>query len=149
MTAYAVLADLYAYGMPLVAMGSVSVPTQQMILDARNSYADSKFRARYKLPFVSFDVSVTQHVCMLAAYDCMLARGYNPGAGADVNIATRAEMAFKWFDDVERQRAHPNVVELTGADVPAYGAPLVLSSPLQGWNCNSSNRGGCGGNNGC
>lgn len=133
MTAYAVLANLYALGMPLVAMGSVSTATQQSILDARNDFADDKLRARYKLPLLTpYPASLIQNICMLAAWDIILVRGYNPQAGADVNYATRGEMALKWFDDVERQRAHPNVIESGSAD-PGYAAPLIVSKPLQGW----------------
>lgn len=132
--AYAILADLYAFGLPLVAMGSVSVATQQRCLDARNDYADDKFRARYKLPLLTpYPDSLKLNICMLAAWDLLMIRGYNPGAAADVNIATRGELAMKWFDDVERQRAHPDVRESTGPETPAYAAPLVISKALQGW----------------
>jgi phage gp36-like protein len=134
MTAYAVLTDLYVYGMPLVAMGAVSTGAQQAILDGRNDFADDKLRARYKLPLQApIPVSLKQNVCMLAAWDVLMVRGYNPAAGADVNIATRGQMALAWFNDVERQRAHPNVVEAGGPGDPQYAAPLVLSKPPQGW----------------
>ncbi len=140
MAAYAVLADLYAYGLPLVAMGAVSTATQQLILDARNDFADDKLRARYKLPLgTPYPVSLKQNICMLAAWDVLMARGYNPNSGADVNIATRGEMALKWFDDVERQRCHPNLVEAGSS--PGYEAPLVISKTLQGWYPGSGN--GC------
>ncbi len=133
MAAYATLADLYAFGLPLVAMGSVSVATQQRILDGRNGYADDKLRARYLLPLgTPYPTSLTQNVCMLAAWDVLMIRGYNPGAAADENIATRGQMALDWFNDVERQRAHPDVVEATSPS-PAYAAPQVISKPLQGW----------------
>lgn len=133
MAAYAVLADLYAYGLPLVACGSVSTATQQKILDGRNEYADGKMRARYKLPLRQpYPVDLVQNVCMLAAWDVWMARGGNPAAGTDLQYQTRGEMALKWFDDVERQRCHPNVLEANG-DAPNYPAPQVLSKPLQGW----------------
>lgn len=132
MTAYATLTDLYAYGLPLVAMGSVSVGTQQKILDGRNDFADDKLRARYRLPLQTpYPASLIQNICVLAAWDVLVSRGYNPGAGADPNIATRGELALKWFDDVERQRAHPNVVEATAS--PGYPAPHIISKPIQGW----------------
>src|SRR3954471_19101593 len=117
--AYATLADVYAFGLPLVAMGSVSTATQQRILDERNEYADDKMRARYKLPLQTpYPVSLVQNICMIVAWDILMVRGYNPGAAADVNIATRGEMAINWFNDVERQRAHPNVVEAAGSTDP-------------------------------
>jgi phage gp36-like protein len=134
MAAYAVLADLYNYGIPLVALGAVPVGTQQKILDGRNDYADDKMRARYKLPLLTpYPVSLVQNICMLAAWDLLMIRGYNPAAGADINIANRGELAMKWFDDVERQRAHPNVIEATGGGDPALPAPYVISKPQQGW----------------
>lgn len=137
--AYATLADVYAFGLPLVAMGSVSTATQQRILDGRNEYADDKMRARYKLPLQTpYPVSLVQNICMIVAWDILMVRGYNPGAAADVNIATRGEMAMNWFNDVERQRAHPNVVEAAGSTDPGYAAPHVLSKPLQGWYPGSS-----------
>lgn len=134
MVPYATLTHLYAYGLPLVAMGSVLVATQQTILDGRNDYADDKMRARYRLPLQTpYPVSLIQNICMLAAWDIIMVRGYNPAAGADVNIAARGELAMKWFDDVERQRAHPNVVEASGGGNPGFAAPLTISKPLQGW----------------
>ncbi len=132
--AYATLTDLYAFGLPLVAMGSVSVATQQRILDGRNDFADDKMRARYRLPLQTpYPDSLIQNICMLAAWDVLMVRGYNPGAAADVNIANRGQMAIDWFDGVERQRTHPNVIEAAGGDSPGFAAPLVISKCLQGW----------------
>lgn len=133
MTPYAVLTDLYAYGLPLVAMGNVGTDVQQKCLDARNEFADDKMRARYKLPLLApYPESLKQSICQLAAWDVLVIRGYNPGAGADVNIRDRADMALKWFDDVERQRCHPSVVESGDAD-PGYAAPAIVSRTRQGW----------------
>lgn len=130
---YATLTDLYVV-MPLAIMGSVGVPQQQAFLDRRNDFADDKLRARYKLPLMTpYPPSLTHNVCLLAAWDCMRARGFNPAAGGDPIIQTQAEMALKWFDDVERQRAHPNVIEAGGGDAPYYLAPEVRSKPQQGW----------------
>ncbi len=134
MAAYAVLADLYAFGLPLVAMGSVSTAVQQRCLDGRNEYADDKMRARYKLPLQTpYPDSLKQAICQLSAWDVLVIRGYNPQSGADVSIRERADLALKWFDDVERQRAHPNVIEATGSDDPGYAAPLIISAHRQGW----------------
>lgn len=133
MTDYADLADFYVYGLTLVQCGPVSVGVVQSCIDARNEYADTKMRARYKLPLLApFPADLKMHVCHLAAWDVWLIRGANPGAGADVNIPTRGELALRWFDDVERQRAHPNVVE-SGSEDPGYAAPRIISKPKQGW----------------
>lgn len=131
--AYAILADLYAYGLPLVAMGSVSTAVQQKCLDGRNDFADDKLRARYRLPLVApIPVSLIQNICQITAWDVLVIRGYNPQSGADVSIRDRADLAFKWFDDVERQRCHPSVTE-SGTASPGYAAPLIVSRTPQGW----------------
>ena len=133
MAAYATLSDLYLV-MPLAVMGTVSAGTQQSILDSRNDFADDKLRARYKLPLQTpYPASLKQHICHLAAWDIMRTRGFNPAAGADPVIQSQAEYAFRWFDDVERQRAHPNVVEAVGGGDPGYPAPQVISKTIQGW----------------
>ncbi len=133
MADYAVLTDLYALGMPLVAMGSVSTATQQRCLDGRNNYADTKMRARYLLPLLPpYPDDLIQNICMLTAWDIWLIRGGNPTAGTDGQYQVRGQMALDWFNDVERQRAHPAVIESTGSD-PGYAAPLVISKALQGW----------------
>lgn len=134
MAAYATLADVYKLGAPLVSMGQIPSATQQSCLDARNDFADDKFRARYRLPLQApYPPSLILNICILTAWDIMNIRGYNPAAGADVNLANRAEAALKWFDDVERQRAHPNVIEAAGGTEPGYPAPEVISQPRQGW----------------
>ncbi len=133
MAAYATLGDLYVI-MPLAFMGAVTTGRQQAMLSARNDYADDKLRARYLLPLQTpYPASLVQHICQLAAWDIARARGFNPAAGADVVIREQADLSFKWFDDVERQRAHPNVIEASGPDTVGYDAPKVISKPLQGW----------------
>lgn len=134
MAAYAVLANLYAFGISDVACGSVATATRQAILDARNSYADTKMRARYKLPLQTpYPLDLVQNICALAAWDLWMVRGGNPTAGTDAQYETRGQLALKWFDDVERQRAHPDVIEAEGGTEPGYAAPEVISKPLQGW----------------
>ncbi len=134
MAAYATLPNLYSLGMLAVAMGRISEAAQQACLDARNEYADDKMRARYRLPLQApYPMSLVMNICHLAAWDILQLRGYNPNVEGDKAVAIRGELALKWFDDVERQRAHPAVVEAIGSGDPGYPAPQVLSKPLQGW----------------
>jgi len=129
---YAVLSDLEMV-VPAAAISGISTTIRQRLLDARNQFADDKMRARYRLPLgTPYPESLTLNVAILTVFDCMNVRGYNPVAGQDANFALRAEMALKWFDDVERQRAHPNVIEAGGGDAQ-YPAPKVISRPRQGW----------------
>lgn len=132
MTAYATLTDLHTYGLSAVACGNVTTGDQQVILDGRNAWADGKLRGRYQLPLLAWDVDLRMMVAQLAAYDVMIRRGYNPAAGADVNVRLRYEDALKWFDGVERQNVHPNVTASPTAS-PHYNAPQVTTSTTRGW----------------
>lgn len=131
---YATVTDFYTYGLRKLVLGNTITEAQiQAALDVRSSFADTKFRARYKLPFQApIDVTIVQSVCILTAYDLLVMRGFNPDNPADANIELRAKAALKWLDDVERQAAHPNVIEATSPS-PALAAPLILSDNPQGW----------------
>ncbi len=137
MTAYALLADL-AMVLPAAAIASVPSATQQALLDARNAYADDKMRARYRLPLASWPVSITRAICEMAAFDILCFRGYNPGSAADQLVQYKFEQAMKYFDDVERQRAHPLVTEAAPPGSLEFDAPLVVSNPRLGWDPNTA-----------
>lgn len=132
MTNYAELADLYAYGISEVACGSVGPAVRQQQLDARNAWADGKLSGRFNLPLLAWGLDLRMNVAQLAAYDVMVIRGFNPSAGADVNIRLRYQDAVAWFDSVQRQATHPVVTE-TARVSPAYDAPSVLTRPKRGW----------------
>jgi phage gp36-like protein len=129
---YATVDDLYRYGLQPIAVQNVPMANLTAELEAASRYADSKMRARYSLPLLAWDSSVTMHVCRIAAYNILVTRGYNPEAGADVAITQRYEQSLEWFDGVERQRTHPNVTETAN---PQYATdlPQVISGTSRGW----------------
>lgn len=132
MTAYATLTDLLTV-LPAASIATIPNATRQAMIDARNAYADSKMRARYRLPLLAVDESVKRAICDLTAFDMLCFRGFNPGSAADTTIQYKYEQAIKYFDDVERQRAHPLVVEAAAPGSLEYDAPLVISDARKGW----------------
>lgn len=122
---YALLADLYRDGAPQRAFGQTVQTDHQAALDARASYIDSKLRGRYPdaVPLIApIDPEIKRCNAVLAAYDLMNLRGYNPQSGADVNIRDRAMQAIGWLDQVQRQSAHPLIT-------PAPTAPAQRPLP--------------------
>lgn len=132
MAAYAVIADL-ATVLPAAAFASVPTATQTKIVAGRCDYADAKMRARYRMPLLSFDMSISRAVLDMSAFDILCVRGFDPGSASDQLVQFRYSEAVKFFDDVERQRAHPVVTEALAPGTAEYDAPLVLSDPRQGW----------------
>ena len=137
---YAALTDLYNYGAPAVAYGTLTTGQQQAALDAASAHADSFFRARYGYQNVPLsqpiDIVIVMHVCELAAWNLITLRGFDGTNLNDVNIRDRGMMAVRYFEKVEKQEAHPNVNAATTDSTIA--SPLVVGAPLQGWIPNAS-----------
>ena len=133
---YATLADLGNLGFVSTAFGQLTNPQVQAQLQAASDYASSKMAARYSLPLLAWDTSITQGVAQIATYQCMCLRGFDPANPGDVSARDLWIAARGFFDAVERQHAHPLVTESpmpTNQAQPVYAAPLIISNPQQGW----------------
>lgn len=128
-SSYATVAQLYIYGAPEKSFGQLSTEQKEGAITAASDVVDTYFRGRYQLPLVTWDISVTENTCRIAAYNLLSIRGYNPASGADVNILSRYEQAIEWLNKVQRQQAHPNVTP-SFADSPTYHQPMVISSSV-------------------
>jgi hypothetical protein len=133
---YATLADMANFGFPPSAFGQLSQPQIQAQLDAASAYATSKMAARYSMPLLLWDVSITQAVVQIAAYQCLVLRGFDPNNPGDAAARDLWIAAREFFDAVERQHAHPLVTESPLPTVqapPQYASPLIVGNPQQGW----------------
>jgi len=126
---YASLADLTIYGLPATALGNLTVQQQQDALDTASDEVDSYLRGRYALPLQDWGVEIRKATCVLAAYELMAVRGYEPGAGADPVLQNRYNETIAWLNKVQRQAAHPNVTPAQN-QVPDYNQPTVISSSV-------------------
>ena len=129
-TQYASIADIFIHGLPTTARGALSDDQLDGALQAASELMDSTFRGRYNLPLLNWGVEVRMVCCWIAAYLVLSgARGFNPAAGADVNIANRYQAAMVWCDQVQRRAKHPDVVESPGKEA-TYAQPVVISSSV-------------------
>lgn len=143
MSSYASLNDLTTYGLPATALGALSSTVQQNALDEASSMIDSYLRGRYVLPLVAWGTEITQAACRIGAYNLLSVRGYNPAAGADVNIRDRYMDTVTWLGQVQRQAAHPNVTPSADPSNSMQQPQVVSSSvvyvttggtaPTRGW----------------
>lgn len=108
---YASLTDLVNYGLPATALANLTTGQQQAAVDDASDIVNSYLNGRYQLPLLQWDTSITQATCVIAAYNLLSIRGYNPASGADVNIKSRYDHAISWLEQVQRQAAHPIVVQ--------------------------------------
>ena len=97
-------------------------------------------RGRFNLPILGsvsggtgvFDPAIVIRVCHIAAYNLMTGRGWNPDPGGDQVIRSAYTDAVKWFECVQRQSIHPDVIEST-PDGPAHPFPSFTSDCPRGW----------------
>lgn len=144
MSQYATISDLYALGSaPAIAYGDLDDDTKNAALVAASEKVDDHIRARFSLPLIAWGTSITEATCKIAAYNLLSDRGYNPGAGADVNVRDRFIDAMAFLEKVQKQQAHPNVTPQPN-DTPDFQQPFVSSfsvidtatgrtAPNRGW----------------
>ena len=141
---YASLTDMGNLGFVSTAFGQLTTPQINAQLQSASDYASSKMAARYSLPLLAWDTSITQAVVQITAYQCMCLRGFDPANPGDAAARDLWIAAREFFDAVERQHTHPLVTESplpTQQAQPAYASPLVVGQPLQGWIPNEGNTG--------
>lgn len=138
--AYAEISDLALVGIRAEALAPISSTAKQASLDAAAEQMDSYFRARYELPdetpgwqrFEFWGQDVVRCNAILAVWDLMTVRGYNPASGADEILRMRYEDAIKWLEGVSAQKVHPNLKPKMH-ESPGYNQPSVTTATRRGW----------------
>ena len=79
MTRYATTTNLVRLGIRAEALSGVATAVQEEALDAASAVADGYLRARgYVLPITAWSADLTRAVAILAAFDLLVTRGFEP-----------------------------------------------------------------------
>ncbi len=147
MAVYGNPADLANFGLNTLAAAKITTATKQEALEAASDIVDGYLAGQFVLPLVAWSKDITRATCIIAAYDLLVTRGYNPDAGADPNFRLRYEDIIRWLEKVAANNGvTPRVTDSSpGATVGATTeAPRVSTSSQRGW----SSRGCPGGRGG-
>lgn len=137
MSRYATLQQLYGLGAPETSFSEVSEDMRESALTAACDVVDSYLSNRFTLPLVTFGGDVTRAVCIIAAYDLLSGRGWNPAStgGDSDQLSARYDSVKDWLRDVARGLVTPVVTDSsapTGGAVEAGGLPAqVVVAPRQ------------------
>jgi phage gp36-like protein len=101
-TQYATTNDLANLGLIGGVLTGISTPTQQAALIAASAIVDAKIQSKFILPLLQWGFDLVRAVCIIAAYDLLVGKGYNPATGADPNIRQRYLDTIEWLDEVGR-----------------------------------------------
>ena len=114
MTRYATTTNLARLGIRAEALNGIATAVQEEALDASSAVADGYLRARgYVMPLTAWSTDLTRAVAVLAAFDLLVTRGYDPNAGTDDVLLKRVEMATTWLRDVAAGRVTPDLTDST------------------------------------
>ena len=114
MTRYATTTNLARLGIRAEALTGIATAVQEEALDASSAVADGYLRARgYVMPLTAWSTDLTRAVAVLAAFDLLVTRGYDPNAGTDDVLLKRVEMATTWLRDVAAGRVTPDLTDST------------------------------------
>lgn len=124
---YATLSDLATYGVSAVALQTIPSGNQQTALDAASEYVSSYLGSRFVLPLKTWGSDIRRAVSIIAAYDLMFVRGYNPADGPDPELAKRHDDIVKWLGKVADGKAVPEVQDSSAlaATDPGGGGPFT------------------------
>lgn len=141
-TQYATRTDLANLGLVAGALANVTTTTQDAALVAASAVADSYLQSRYQLPLLQWGQDLSRAVAIIAAYDLLTSRGYNPQSSADQNVRQRYLDALAWLDSISKGASTPSYV--TDSSTPTGttdgststetdGAFQMVTSSVRGW----------------
>jgi phage gp36-like protein len=120
MARYATLQNLFQLGAPESAFRGQSNADWAFTdaeleagVDAACGHVDSYLSGRFTLPLVTYGEAVTRAVCVVAAYDLLTSRGYNPANQGDDSsqLDKRYRSVEDWLKDVARGLVTPPVTD--------------------------------------
>jgi phage gp36-like protein len=107
-------------------------------LQAASSLADGYINSVFVLPLQTspqgWDMSLTLHVCNIAAYLLFNQFGFNPNAPQDQLIVKRYNDAIAWLQSISEEKITPDWTDSSGATPQSQAAgPFVISDPPVGF----------------
>lgn len=129
---YATTRDFERLGLPSRALTSVPVDQRLAALEAASRLIDDYLCAQVTLPLVAFaTASLIRATCVVATYDLLSARGFNPEQGVDLNIRSRYKDVIAWLERIAAGTL-PVPGGLVDSGNTGDGAqPLVVSDDLR------------------
>jgi len=124
--AYCTRDDLTAVGVNANALRDVPGASVTSAIAMASDLIDSYLRVQFALPLASAGAELKRAAAIIAAYDLMSARGYNPNEPEDSPLRKRYEDVIAWLEKVA-----------AGAPLPgtwgASSVPTAMSWRCAGW----------------
>lgn len=135
---YGQVADLESLAITVAAGTRFGTTAMNAALQAASSIADSYIASQFTLPLQTtpvqgWDMSLTLHVCNIAAWLLYNQFGYSPMAPGDDLVIKRYTSALDWLAMIRDQKVHPQWLDSSGDSVQTEQGPFVISDPPVGF----------------
>lgn len=127
---YASPDDLQRLCLNLSFLSGVTQSERESALEAASDLIDSYLASQFTLPLKKWGQDIVRCNCCIARYDLAVRRGYNPEAGADVNIRTMYEDCIRWLERIADGDATPSVIDSSSGGA---GTAFVITSSQRGF----------------
>lgn len=133
---YGQISDLQTLSITAAAGARFGNTAMTAALQAASSLADSYLVSQFTLPLAAspqgWDMSLTLHVCNVAAWILWNQYGYNPATGADELVAKRYESAIDWLKQISDKKIFPQFVDSSESSdgTPNEGAFIISDDPV-------------------
>jgi phage gp36-like protein len=148
-TQYAEISDLDVAAVNASALASFTESQKNRALVNASRLLDGYFRSRFTLPLVQVGGDVKRATAIVAAYDLMVSRGYNPDAVGDPLFEKRYReiigvppQIMGWADLVANGKITPDVTDSSSNATEGHGRARarVTSSSQRGYSGRSPNQ---------
>ncbi|MGW8285758.1 MAG: hypothetical protein ACWGPR_08570 [Candidatus Deferrimicrobiaceae bacterium] len=103
---------------PAVILDGISMDTQADALITASCDAEDAISHTRELPITKWSASMRRRVAVIAAYRCMMSRGFNPDNPSDEVLRMEADKAEKWLAKVQKDELRPANTEPESAMGP-------------------------------
>lgn len=140
---YAQIGDFAAFGISENAIQGYDPTKVSKALAAASRTMDGYLRPQFTLPLLAWTDDMKRACCIIAVWDILSGRGYNPESGSDVNVRDRyytimgdpSKPGSGWLPGVAAGRIIPSVTDSSsgGAIGRPSARPLMVSSSQRGF----------------
>lgn len=134
----ATIAQLAQLGLDSYATNQMDEADLQAALDAASDYITGVIAPQFPPPILApYPMDLIQCECIMASWNALLTRGYNPASGQDTNIKWRYDQWLGengWLQMVARGEIIPNIISAAAqAENAGASGPSVITSTQRGY----------------
>jgi phage gp36-like protein len=141
-TQYASILQLEAIGISAAAISKIQAPAKNAALLTASTMINGYLRGAFTLPLIAWGADLTRACAIIAAYDLLSAKGFNPEQGSgDENVRKRFEDILAWLKLVAAGTVVPYGIEdSTPGILPStFGGARVISAESRGYSVRGTN----------